>query len=246
MIKFFRNIRQKLIEQENIRKYFFYAIGEIFLVVIGILIALQVNNWNQERISQKEHEIILNNLNIEFTENLVELNISIKNLDTLKIALEELLQIMHDQPDTLTTDSFEILLERTFYTPKYSPSSFVLEELKNSGGLTRLDDENLESLLFDWERNKASLFSREETFSRYGDQYIDFLTHFGSVRNLDAINGRIESLKKSSINSNNIDLIKNPVFENKADNFYFLAHLVQLGYSETAIKMEEIIRLTKK
>lgn len=49
MLRFFRNIRQKLIEQENIRKYFFYAIGEIFLVVIGILIALQINNWNEHR-----------------------------------------------------------------------------------------------------------------------------------------------------------------------------------------------------
>ena len=49
MLRFFRNIRQKLLENGNIRKYFFYAIGEIFLVVIGILIALQINNWNERR-----------------------------------------------------------------------------------------------------------------------------------------------------------------------------------------------------
>ncbi len=49
MIKFFRNIRKKLIEQSKVRNYFFYAIGEIILVVIGILIALQINNWNEGR-----------------------------------------------------------------------------------------------------------------------------------------------------------------------------------------------------
>lgn len=49
MITLFRRIRQKLIDSGSITKYLLYAIGEILLVVIGILIALQVNNWNQER-----------------------------------------------------------------------------------------------------------------------------------------------------------------------------------------------------
>ena len=49
MLKFFRTIRKKLIEQDNVRKYLLYAIGEILLVVIGILIALQINNWNETR-----------------------------------------------------------------------------------------------------------------------------------------------------------------------------------------------------
>ena len=49
MIKIFRSIRKKLIEQDKVRKYLLYAIGEIFLVVVGILIALQVNNWNENR-----------------------------------------------------------------------------------------------------------------------------------------------------------------------------------------------------
>jgi hypothetical protein len=49
MIKFFRKIRQKMLAENKFRKYLIYAIGEIILVVIGILIALQINNWNEER-----------------------------------------------------------------------------------------------------------------------------------------------------------------------------------------------------
>ena len=49
MIKFFRKIRQKLISENRFSKYLIYAIGEIVLVVIGILIALQINNWNEDR-----------------------------------------------------------------------------------------------------------------------------------------------------------------------------------------------------
>ena len=49
MIKFFRHIRQNLLMENKTGKYFKYAIGEIVLVVIGILIALSINNWNESR-----------------------------------------------------------------------------------------------------------------------------------------------------------------------------------------------------
>ncbi len=62
MIKFFRHIRRTLIQENNMGKYFKYAIGEIVLVVIGILIALQINNWNEERKSAFEEKEILQNL----------------------------------------------------------------------------------------------------------------------------------------------------------------------------------------
>jgi len=59
MLKFFRTIRKKLIEQNNVRTYLLYAIGEVFLVVIGILIALQVNNLNEKRKAQNFEQDIL-------------------------------------------------------------------------------------------------------------------------------------------------------------------------------------------
>ena len=71
MIHFFRRIRQGLINQERVGKYLLYAIGEIFLVVIGILIALQINNWNDERKSINEEKLLykslISDLNEDFT-----------------------------------------------------------------------------------------------------------------------------------------------------------------------------------
>jgi hypothetical protein len=54
IIKFFQHIRYGLINQDKVTKYIFYVFGEILLVVIGILIALQVNNWNEHRINRSE------------------------------------------------------------------------------------------------------------------------------------------------------------------------------------------------
>jgi len=58
MIKFFRKIRQQLLKEGKTTNYLKYAVGEIVLVVIGILIALQINNWNSERINLNKKKSI--------------------------------------------------------------------------------------------------------------------------------------------------------------------------------------------
>jgi len=69
MLKFFRTIRKKLIDEDNVRKYLLYAIGEILLVVIGILIALQVNNWNEQRLVENRRIGLLKNIQSDYVRN---------------------------------------------------------------------------------------------------------------------------------------------------------------------------------
>ncbi|WP_204346702.1 hypothetical protein [Psychroserpens algicola] len=88
MIKFFRNIRQNLLSEGKTGKYFKYAIGEIILVVIGILIALQINNWNEKRkeniVEVELIDVLITDLKSKKTEFLSDLAIGkliIKNSD---------------------------------------------------------------------------------------------------------------------------------------------------------------------
>jgi len=74
MIKFFRKIRQNLLMENKTGKYLKYAIGEIALVVIGILIALSINNWNEERKSSKLEIKILKELNNDLKTNFAEVD----------------------------------------------------------------------------------------------------------------------------------------------------------------------------
>ncbi len=82
MIKFFRRIRQNLLLENKTGKYLKYAIGEIILVVIGILFALQINTWNQERKDRiKENEILLDLAeNLETNKKILKENIEQLNL----------------------------------------------------------------------------------------------------------------------------------------------------------------------
>ncbi|MCS4435239.1 DUF6090 family protein [Aquiflexum gelatinilyticum] len=65
MISFFRKIRQKLLAENRVTRYLIYAIGEIALVMVGILLALQVNNWNEQRKNRISEQNILQNLRTE-------------------------------------------------------------------------------------------------------------------------------------------------------------------------------------
>ena len=70
MIKFFRNIRKTLLKEGKTSNYLKYAIGEIILVVIGILIALQINNWNSNRIKKQKEIVYITNIKRDLKEQL--------------------------------------------------------------------------------------------------------------------------------------------------------------------------------
>jgi hypothetical protein len=73
MIKFFRHIRKNLLNEDKTTKYFKYAIGEIILVVIGILIALQINNWNEIKKMNLWEEQFLKDLKNELKNDLAQI-----------------------------------------------------------------------------------------------------------------------------------------------------------------------------
>ncbi len=131
MIKFFRKIRRDLLSNGEVGKYFKYAIGEIVLVVIGILIALQINNWNEHRKERKKEINIL----IEIVENL---NTDVKNLD-LKIAeskefLERNVQVLeHLRNRTPLTDSLRQSYSGLVGHGNFQPTLMAYENLSTNG-----------------------------------------------------------------------------------------------------------------
>jgi len=118
MIKFFRKIRQNLLMENKTGKYLKYAIGEIILVVIGILIALQINNWNENRKIQKLETEIYKELKSDLlqTKNDIQKTIT-KHKKTLKSNQQLVYDIYNKKPysDTIyrlftdSGDNFEII-----------------------------------------------------------------------------------------------------------------------------------------
>ncbi|WP_053990024.1 hypothetical protein [Mangrovimonas sp. TPBH4] len=105
MIKFFRKIRQNLLSEGKTGKYFKYAVGEIILVVIGILIALQINNWNAQNSKKAELEVDLKNLQTEIQHNLIDLGLGIEKLDSDIKNIEYYIDIFNQEDSSTINDS---------------------------------------------------------------------------------------------------------------------------------------------
>ncbi|AVR45420.1 hypothetical protein C7S20_09125 [Christiangramia fulva] len=95
MIKFFRKVRRRLLGKNQFTRYIIYAIGEIILVVIGILIALQVNNWNAEQKSEKQRQSLISDLKEEIQKGHSQFNL-FKRLNTIYITSDSILQLIQE------------------------------------------------------------------------------------------------------------------------------------------------------
>lgn len=96
MIKFFRKIRQKTLTENKFGKYLTYAIGEIILVVIGILIALSINNWNTKRIENNRASSFMVKMQTQLEINISRLDGGIKRLKNRDSISDNLIFIIGD------------------------------------------------------------------------------------------------------------------------------------------------------
>lgn len=146
MIKIFRRIRYDLMQKNNTGKYLKYAIGEIVLVVIGILIALSINNWNQERIKHNEAKVLLSNLKLDVEENIKNLKDLQKSLEIRKGYADFILKSLDDQKVT-DSSMFISSMIRVGWIIDYSQTLPTYAEIINSGKLIYIDSENLKNEL---------------------------------------------------------------------------------------------------
>ena len=144
MIKFFRRIRQQLITDNKLSKYIIYALGEIILVVIGILIALQINNSNEDRKQRKQELHYLKNLKTDLTLNISELDnyIDVRNsrIESANYVLE------HFEGKPLTDlNAFAYHTTNIYIWQKFSQHDNTFQELVNSGNLALISNDTIKN-----------------------------------------------------------------------------------------------------
>lgn len=193
MIKFFRKIREKLLQEHRFSKYLLYAIGEIVLVVIGILIALQINNWNENRINSNKETIVLANIHKEFVQNK-------KQLDSVvgqhKVVLKNCAGVISlfpitSKPEQEVLDSLATMLWWTYGGNTFNPTQTSIKALASTSSFDIIKNETLRDLLISWndlvtDYQEEELASRDHIWSQYDpylSKHFDWSLNFKDERN---------------------------------------------------------------
>ena len=146
-MKIFRKVRQKLAAENSVAKYLRYAIGEIFLVVIGILIALQVNNWNENRKDATFEREILTLIDQNLKQDSVSLS---SELFKTKLAIHLTDRLLKQvKLKNFNNDSLNYWMGKIICFERFRSQSSAYEMLK-SKGLENISDKTLQMALISY------------------------------------------------------------------------------------------------
>jgi hypothetical protein len=191
MIKFFRHLRKEtLIENlpagqtSKTGKYFKYAIGEIVLVVIGILIALQINNWNELQKNKKQELVILTNI----LQDLKVDEIGLKNIiekRTNKVASADIMVSYYNGVEIKNLNDYYYNWTNVLYWEEHNPRNIAFKELVNSGNVSIIKNTEIRNSLLEINASYDELFAVRDHL--YDDYTIYLYTPFSSI--FDYANG---------------------------------------------------------
>ena len=199
MIKFFRRIRKKLLSENRFSKYLMYALGEIILVVIGILIALQINNWNLTQEDRKTEKENLAALKEEFTQNKATLQEIIQlNNENISGAEKMIQSFNNTSKDTITEQTIAMYGSQTFGAEiNFEPETGVLTEIISSGQLKLILNNELKHKLAGFNSKIKEIEQQEKEVHDYRIMAIKQMINEG---NLERVYAYLE-LRKTYVNT---------------------------------------------
>jgi len=168
MIKFFRKIRQKLLSENKFSKYLLYAIGEIVLVVIGILIALQINNANEAKKTRNKEIVLLNEMKSNLQADLKDLEFNIK-YNKERIQCNEVIRTVIEQKLPYN-DTLKPYFGKFFGNFQLSENTSAWENLK-SVGLDLISNDSLR-------KNLSNLYSNKYAYLENLEKGLDDRYHW--------------------------------------------------------------------
>jgi hypothetical protein len=207
-------------EKNKTGKYFKYAIGEVILVVIGILIALSINTWNENRKDGIKEQIILKSLKVNLKENLKLLDLANKaTIDAYNSSLN-LHELIKPKNTVVNTNQINSLISVMFDYFTFDPNSGAINEIINSGHLNIIKNEELKNQISNWSGTVEDTQRDGDIANKHAfDNMVMYLSRYGSISNLPIGNHRVQNmnLKQKSTSSFEVDyqnLMNSLEFEN--------------------------------
>ena len=234
-----------MLTENKFSKYLLYAIGEIILVVIGILIALSINNWNEERKELASESKVLKTLNAEFYQNSMTLDSVLLQLNRMEQSLSFVFLNIQPNPNLdFSPKQLDSILGNSFSDPYWTRSEYTLRNLESSGKLSTLTSEELKSKLYEWSLVATDITDKDSDATKAFNNLLNFYRENGSLRNLDE-GGWIISEGRSSLEYDHFKFFTDIVFENIIDDCLVYTRQRIRRYKKAKIIIDQVIALTQ-
>ncbi len=171
MIKFFRKIREYAIAENKFSKYLIYAIGEIVLVVIGILIALQIDNLNEQSKQDAEEIRILVNMKEDLSGDIAQLEANILNAKNRQLKIDSVFGILN-APDSYSATKFLQLNFAVANENRFDLNSGTFDESMGAGTINCIKHNFLRQQIFDYYRVTKRNYTDENTIKQIYENII--------------------------------------------------------------------------
>jgi hypothetical protein len=222
MVKFFRKIRQQLLTDNKYTKYLLYAIGEIILVVIGILIALSINNWNNQQINRSESYEFNRRLSKEIDLNLELADSKIAEIKSMISSSKGILDLFKKDPNDQDPRSLDSLIFLAISGVKTEFIIGTLSEGLNTGKVALIQSDELKSKLYGLPSNIAYVGEYDKTYSTYvGEILQPFLYENFNYRRMDNSFSEFDVGPSKFNAQESKTLLEDKRFENLIDNHFF-------------------------
>ena len=228
MLKFFRKIRHNLLSEGKTTKYFKYAIGEIILVVIGILIALQINNWNEDKSQKDELKKALAQILNDLKQDKVQLT-GFQKSDTKRF--NYLTKLANKEYNTVGLDSVFLILDNYFYFYKSNNS---YSGLKSSGLFASMANHELKNDITSY---YEQTYERLRVCSEYGEAFTNDNVIPFMLKSIDYNQSTLVDEKEIRDELNNPVLVKLIKYQRNVKLF-------ELNLLESAIAKNEALQKT--
>lgn len=217
MLRFFRQLRKKMVEHQKAQKYLLYAIGEILLVVIGILIALQVNTWNEQQKANEAEQFLLSSLKEDFRIRYNELKeFEVARKETIH-AIHTLNAIIHDPEHRPSDSRMDTLMATMNNWLTFNDQFKTLDMLFTTGMINELTNEDLKRRLIEYPQQVEEMMEEQRARIRLQEIYIPLQYKYVAVREVsesfDFRGYAITPDQPVTFPSDYEGLLKDPVFE---------------------------------
>jgi hypothetical protein len=182
MLFFLRKIRRKLLANNKVATYLLYAIGEIFLVVVGILIALQIDNWNEGRNDRKKELTYLQNILTDLKNDKVKLIEIIERRED-KARSSDIMQGYHKGKPIEKFSDYYFHWTNVLYWEFHHPRKTTFEELVNSGNMSIIKNLQIKNLLLEIDVSYEELFDVRKHM--YDDYKLYLYAPYADIINYD-------------------------------------------------------------